>query len=83
MRRLRFIIPEEGIVHSSIRACIRFQPLERSVAKIGDIFPKLAVILFCSIYELYARYIRECNADLHAAYSLLVKMRILTPKWSL
>ncbi len=45
MRRLRFITPEEGIVHSSIRACIRFQPLERGAAKIGDIFPKLAVIL--------------------------------------
>jgi len=40
MRRLRFIIPKEGIDHFSIRPRIRPKPMPRSVAKIGDIFPK-------------------------------------------
>ena len=40
MRRLRFIIPKEGIDHFSICPCIRSKPMPRSVAKIGDIFPK-------------------------------------------
>jgi len=45
MRRLRFIFPKEGIDHFSICPCIRSEPMPRSVAKIGDIFPKLIMPL--------------------------------------
>jgi hypothetical protein len=36
---------KEIVDHFSIRPCIRAKPMQRSVAKIGDIFPKLIMPL--------------------------------------